>query len=338
MYYQPFLLRAIAMEPHFWPDIDKKYIELGVPGVVRTGKVISCINELPPKALLRAIKLLAINEQFTSKQFTSDLMNKVFKKEIEAFDKIHTKGNISFPAFLNGSPEDMPMSQLTRKAAIFACLCDVVGQPTTDELVEDILTMEEDVTLKLPMKKEAVKMADDWLKKWGNPKTLNELNYIDDLYTDDYLPYGKVSVNENIPLRAVEEYVISKDDVHEIVNIAQACGRPFDIDRLVVTSYIIKSLARYAEECKNAYLDMALSPDVATNKIRKADLAQKQHEITQLNNLLEQKQEHLNALQIQYDRQKKRLDEQVNELQQLKEYTAALEAQLEAAFSAGNND
>lgn len=45
MYYQPFLVRAIAMEPHFWPDIDKKYIELGVPGVVRTGKVISCINE-----------------------------------------------------------------------------------------------------------------------------------------------------------------------------------------------------------------------------------------------------------------------------------------------------
>ena len=330
MYYQPFLLRTIAMEPHFWPDIDKKYIELGVPGVVRTGKVISCINELPPKALLRAIKLLAINEQFTGKQFTSDLMNKVFKKEIEAFHKLHTKGNISFPAFLKGSPEDMPMSQLTRKAAIFACLCDVVGQPTTDELVEEILLMEEDVSLNLPMKNEAIKMADDWLKKWGNPKTLNELNYIDDLYTDDYLPYGKVSVSENIPLRAVEEYVITKNDVREIVNIAQACGRPFDIDRLVVTSYIIKSLARYAEECKNAYLDMALSPDVATNKIKKADLAQKQHEIAQLNNLLEQKQEFLNALQIQYDRQKKRLDEQVNELQQLKEYTAALEVQLEA--------
>lgn len=330
MYYQPFLLRAIAMEPHFWPDIDKKYIELGVPGVVRTGKVISCINELPPKALLRAIKLLAINEQLEGKQFTSDLMNKVFKKEIEAFDKLYTKGNISFPAFLKGREEDMPMSQLTRKAAIFACLCDVIGHPTTDELVEDILTMEEDVTLKLPMKKEAVKMADDWLKKWGNPKTLNELNYIDDLYTDDYLPYGKISVSENIPLRAVEEYVISKDDVHEIVNIAQACGRPFDIDRLVVTSYIVKSLARYAEECKNAYLDMALSPEIATNKIRKADLAKKQHEVDQLNKLLCQKQEQLNVLQLQNDRQQKRLDEQSVELQQVKEYSAALEAQLEA--------
>ncbi len=222
------------------------------------------------------------------------------------------------------------MSQLTRKAAIFACLCDVVGQPSTDELVEDILTMEEDVTLKLPMKKEAVKMADDWLKKWGNPKTLNELNYINELYADEYIPYGKVSVSENIPLRAVEEYVISKDDVHEIVNIAQACGRPFDIDRLVVTSYIVKSLARYAEECKNAYLDMALSPEVATNKIRKADLAKKQHEVNQLNKLLCQKQEQLNVLQLQSDRQQKRLDEQSEELQQVKEYSAALEAQLEA--------
>lgn len=163
MFYQPFLLRAMAMESHFWGDIDKKYIELGVPGIVRTGKVICCINELPPKALLRALKLLAINEVPAGKQFTSELMHKVFRKEIETFDKLYTKNKISFAAFLKDNPENMPMSLLTQ-AAIFACLCNAVGQPTTDVLVEGLLMMEEDVTLKLPMKKDAIKIADEWLK------------------------------------------------------------------------------------------------------------------------------------------------------------------------------
>lgn len=329
MNYQSFLLKAIAAEPYFWDDIDKKYAELEIPAITRTNKVISCINELPPKALLRAIKLLAINETYEGKRFVSDLMNKVFRKEIEVFSKLHEEGNISFVLFLKSEPADMPMSQLTRKAAIFACLCDVTGHPTTDELVVEILTMEEDVTLKLPMKKEAIKMADNWLKKWGNPKNLNELNYIDTLYTDEYMPYGKVSVSENIPLRAVEEYVISKRDVREIVNAALHIGAPFDINRLIITSFIIKSLARYAEECKNVYLELALSPDIVINRINRHDLARKQEENNNLDKLLTQKQEQLNSLQLSYDRQQKRLFELEEDVKALSEYNKALETQLE---------
>ena len=216
-----------------------------------------------------------------------------------------------------------------RKAAIFTVLCNSIGHKIDDPDVLEILESEAGYTTDLPMADSAKKQADAWLKKWEYPSSLSDINYIEELYTKEYEPYSEVSISENIPLRAVENYKISKDGIREIVNVAQSVGAPYNIDRLIVTSVIIKSLAKYAEECKDAYLDLALSPDVATNKIRKTDLKKKEREIERLQKYLDEKQQLLNSQQLQLDRLNKKLADQDEELQQLREYSAALEAQLE---------
>ncbi len=323
------LVRAIAMESHFWPDIDKKYIELKIPGMERTGKVISCINELPPKALLRALKLLVIAEHPDGKAFVNDLMHKVFRKEIERFDAMREANNINFWNLYAMDGPDQSFFELVRKAAIFTVLCNSIGHKIEDQEVYEILASEEGYTADLPMADSAKKQADAWMKKWEYPSSLSDINCIEELYTKEYEPYGEVSIGENIPLRAVENYKIGKDEIREIVNVAQSVGAPYNIDRLIVTAVIIKSLAKYAEECKDAYLDMALSPDVATNKIRKTDLKKKEREIDKLQKLVDEKQQLLNSQQLQLDRLNKKLADQDEEMQQLREYSAALEAQLE---------
>lgn len=327
------LVRAIALESHFWPDIDKKYIELKIPGMERTGKVISCINELPPKALLRALKLLVITEHPDGKAFVNDLMHKVFRKEIERFDAMREANNINFWNLYAMDGPDQSFLEMVRKAAIFTVLCNSIGHKIEDPDVLEILESEAGYTTDLPMADSAKKQADAWLKKWEYPSSLSDINCIEELYTKEYDIYSEVSISENIPLRAVENYKISKDEFREIVNIAQYVGAPYNINRLIVTSVIIKSLAKYAEECKNAYLDMALSPDIATNKIRKTELKKLERKIDQVNKSLEEKQQLLNSQQLQLDRLNKKLADQDEELQQLREYSVALEAQLETEDS-----
>lgn len=337
MNFQPYLVKAIAMEKHFWPDIDKKFIELGLGGMRRTKKTISIINELQPYALLRALKLLAINDVPKGHTWVAELMQKVFRKEIEKFDELRQNNDISFENFIADTyyPK-IPMSALSRKAAIYAALCGAIGKPCNDQFVISLLTDSSSISQSMPISVEAARMADAWLKKHDNPMTLNEVSYDDELYPKEYYTYGVVSGSENIPLRAVEEYEFAKDDIRRIVNIALASREKFDIDKILVHSYIIKSIARYAEDCKNAYIELALSADVATNKIRSIDLKNKQSEIDKLHMRLDRQQQSLNEAQLAIDRQNKKILANAEEyasqqetISEMKAYIEALETQLE---------
>lgn len=337
MNFQPYLVKAIAMEKHFWPDIDKKFIELGLGGMRRTKKTISVINELPPYAFLRALKLLAINDAPEGRIWVAELMHKVFRKEIEKFDELRQNNDISFENFIADTYySKIPMSALSRKAAIFAALCGAIGKPCNDKFAISLLTDSSSIFQSMPISVEASRMTDEWLKKHDSPMTLNEVSYDDELYPKEYYTYGVVSGSENIPLRAVEEYEFTKDDIRKIVNIALASGEKFDIDKILVHSYIIKSIARYAEECKNAYIDIALSADVATNKIRSIDLKNKQSEIDKLQMRLDKQQQSLNEAQLTIDRQRKKIvadaegyASQQETISEMKAYIDALELQLE---------
>ena len=74
MDYQAYLIKAIAAERHFWLRIDTKYVEIGNFSAKRKTKILNIINELPPLAGLRAIKLLIINDYGQEgRDFVADL-------------------------------------------------------------------------------------------------------------------------------------------------------------------------------------------------------------------------------------------------------------------------
>lgn len=329
MKYQKYLIKTIAAESHFWKRIDKKYDEIGNYKLTQKQEVLNVINELPPKALLRAIKLLVINDAGkTGQAFVADLLGKVYKKEITYL--IENKNELSFEKYLaHFGSLNQNTSEKMRLVAIYLHLRKVMGLPEDpSELLQMIIQSEGALDQEYRISPEAMHMAADWLKAHGNIKTLNDLTYDETLFTEDFFAVETLTKKENIPLRAFESYEFTKNDIADMIDIANSNRRPYDLNRYLTTGFILKSLARYAKESKDAYMELALSGEASPNKTAKKELARLQAEIDQLHAILNKKQEQLNKLQLDFDRLQKSSAESWESLEQLRDYTETLELQL----------
>ena len=333
--YRKYLLKALVEEKHYWPLIDRAYDEVvDHVRLVRTGPALNIMNELPPKALLRGLKMLALmnsGEPQKVMELQSTLFVKIFRKQIEYFEQ--QGENFSLLPFLHKFCSDkMTMSELLKNAACYIHLrrCADMEEDQSQELAE-IFASAEAFDRQYQLSKESMRTATNWLQAHNKPMTLNELQYEEDLFTAEFKPLEEISKKENIPMRAYENYKLTKNDVADMIDIANAMGMPYNLNRYLTYSYIIKSLARYAAECKDSYLDLALSPEASPNKTIKKQLAKADAETAELNKRIVDKQELLNDLQQKFDRQQKALIQAQEEKARLEEYTALLEQQLEAA-------
>lgn len=333
--YRKYLLKALVEEKRYWPLIDRAYDEVvDHVRLVRTGPALNIMNELPPKALLRGLKMLALmnsGEPQKVMELQSTLFVKIFRKQIEYFEQ--QGENFSLLPFLHKFCSDkMTMSELLKNAACYIHLrrCADMEEDQSQELAE-IFASAEAFDRQYQLSKESMRTATNWLQAHNKPMTLNELQYEEDLFTAEFKPLEEISKKENIPMRAYENYKLTKNDVADMIDIANAMGMPYNLNRYLTYSYIIKSLARYAAECKDSYLDLALSPEASPNKTIKKQLAKADVEIAELNKRIVDKQELLNDLQQKFDRQQKALRQAQEEKARLEEYTALLEQQLEAA-------
>lgn len=333
--YQKYLLKAIAAEKRYWTLIDNAYDDIvDKVQLVRTGHVLNTINELPPRALLRGLKIIAlINKGDQSKvlDLQANLFQKIFRKQIEYCNK--QGENLAYLPFLKKFyTEKMSTEELLKLSAFYIHMrrCMRLPEDTSDEL-EEVFASAEALDAEYNIEKTSKKTAIDWLKAHHEPMTLNELQYEQDIFTAEFKPLEEISKRENIPIRAYENYKLTKNDVAEMIDIANAMKVPYNINRYLTYSYIIKSLARYAAECKDAYLDLALSPEASPTKTIKKHLAKAEADIAELNKRIDGKQEQLNDLQQRFNRQQKVLMQAQDENTRLEEYTALLERQLEAA-------
>lgn len=332
--YRKYLLKALVEEKHYWPLIDRAYDEIvDHVRLVRTGPALNIMNELPPKALLRGLKMFALmnsGDQQKVMELQSTLFVKIFRKQIEYFEQ--QGENFSLLPFLHKFCSDkITMSELLKYASCYIHLrrCADMEEDQSPELAE-IFASAEAFDRQYQLSKEAMRTATDWLKAHNKPMTLNELQYEEDLFTAEFKPLEEISKKENIPMRAYENYKLTKSDVADMVDIANAIGMPYNLNRYLTYSYIIKSLARYAAECKDSYLDLALSPEASPTKTVKKQIAKAEQEIAELNKRVDEKQALLNDLQQRFDRQQKALMQEQEDKARLEEYTALLERQLEA--------
>lgn len=329
MDYQKYLIKAMAVEKRFWPRIDKKYDDIGNFRVEQQQKTLNIINELPAEALLRAIKLLVINENGKDgRDFIADLFGKIFKKEIDFL--IKNKENLNFEEYISKfGTLNIGKTDITRLASVYIHVRRCMGLPDDpSKLLQDIIKTESSLDNNFIPSAESEKMATAWLVAHKNIKTLNQLTYDADLFTAEFLPLELVTKAENIPLRAFEDYKFTKKDIADMIDIANSFNRPYNLNKYLTTAFILKSLARYAESCKNAYLKLALSEDASPGKALHAKNTKLTAEITALHTLLTNKQDALNKLQLDHDRLQKSAAAQAAELDKLQDYTEQLELQL----------
>lgn len=331
MEYEKYLIKAIAAESHFWRRIDKKYDEIGNFKVTRQREVLSVINELPPKALLRAIKLLVINESGADGQsFVADLLQKVYRKEIEFL--INNKDTLTFEKFVETfGTYNQDTSWILRLIAIYVHMRKVMGlREDKSEMLQMIIRSENALDYQYTLSLNTLKMADTWLKNHGNVKSLNDLSYDEALFSDSFLAFETITKKENIPMRAFENYKITKNDIAEMIDIANSINRPYDLNKYLTIGFILKSLAKYANESKQAYLELALSEDASPTKSAKKEFAKLNAEIISLRTILNEKQNALNDLQLSFDRLRRQQDETAADLEKLGDYAETLEKQLDA--------
>lgn len=333
--YQEYLIKALCEEKRYWALIDKAYDEIvDKVHLVRSGVARNVINELPPQALLRGLKMFALirgGEPQKVLELQASLFSKIFRKQIEYCEQ--QRENFALLPFLHRFCSDkMTMAELLKYSSCYIHLrkCTHMDEDKSEELAE-IFASAEAFGRQYQLTKEAMRTATDWLQAHNKPMTLNELQYEEDLFTAEFKPLEEISKKENIPMRAYENYKLTKNDIADMIDIANAMGMPYNLNRYLTYSYIIKSLARYAAECKDAYLDLALSPEASPNKTIKKQLAKADAEIAELNKRIVDKQALLNDLQQKFDRQQKALIQAQEEKARLEEYTALLEQQLEAA-------
>lgn len=331
--YRKYLLKALVEEKHYWTLIDRAYDEIvDKVRLVRTGSALNIMNELPPQALLRGLKMFALmnsGDPQKVKELQSTLFVKIFRKQIEYFEKQGESFSL-LPFLQKFCSDKMTMAELLKYASCYIHLrrCADMEEDQSPELAE-IFASAEAFDRQYQLSKDAVRTATEWLNAHDKPATLNELEYEEDLFTAEFKPLEEITKQENIPMRAYENYKLTRNDVANMVDIANAMGTPYNLNRYLTYSYIIKSLARYASECKDAYLDIALSPEASPTKTVKKQIAKLEQEIAEMNKRVDEKQELLNDLQQRFDRQQKALMQEQEDKARLEEYSALLEQQLE---------
>lgn len=331
--FQSYLIKALASEPRFWKLIDRVYDEVLPPhhSLARVSKEIIAVNELRPAALLRALKLLTINslDQQRGMEVNGELFEKIFKKQIAWCEK-HQQ-NMSYIWFMHEfAPEEATLDELRKFTVAYVQIRRALGldadpEPTINELFHTGAIGE------IRASKEAEEQAEGWLKAHNYPTSLSLLTYDESLYTAEFMPFEYITHNENVPMSAYENYKISKADVAALLEAAKVSGRPYDINRYLTTAFIMKSLAKYAEECKSAYIDLALSPEASPTATVKKQMAKLEADARRAEQTTAARQEKLNELQLKFDRLQRDADNTASELAELREYTALLEENLSLA-------
>lgn len=297
-----YIIKAIAGISNNWNKIDKKFAELRNIKLVRVQKSYSAINELPPKALLRAIKLLAILEVDRKEgvEFVTDLFVKVFQREIE-FCEQH-EADLNFNAFVLKFKDryEKDMNLLTL-AAVYLHIRTSLGLPQEENtLLSELVELSESDWFKYEPDSDSLVAAGKWLRQFKNPDTLRKLE-LTDIFDSDLQILMEITKKVNVPSFAYENYKIPRK---YLAYLLDGFSDDFfvDFDHAACLAYIFYSLAMYADECKNSYLELAMSPESYGNTELKSSLTKAEAEIECLKKLLDAKQSELNDAQLKYDR------------------------------------
>lgn len=331
--YQLHLIKALCAEKRYWNTIDSVFDDVCVgKQITRVCKLVTTVNELPPQALLRAIKLLAIFDVDKEKaqEVFADIFSKVFRKQI---DWCENQKELNFTAYMvKFYDETMSINEIAKLGAGYIHIRACLGFEEDDceelrELFDGINCTEQPIEPSTETKKRVA----EWLKAHNNPMTLNALSYDEDVYTSEMTPLELISKEENIPVRAYENYTFNRADINEMFELASLIGRPYSLNKYLGYAYMFKSLAKYAEECKNAYIDLAISPEASPNKTVKKQLSTLLKQIESFKIQIAEKQEKLNYLQQNFDRVNRKFMDVQEKYDELAEYTEILEQQLELA-------
>lgn len=107
-------------------------------------------------------------------------------------------------------------------------------------------------------------------------------------------------------MRSYENFIFSRRDLVDIAALAHfySTGSSIikDYNAAISLFFMFKSLAKYAEQCKNDYIDLALSQSISANASLKSEISRLEAKLTELKSLQNEKQQQLNALQLKYDK------------------------------------
>lgn len=308
-----YIIKALAENKFIWPKIDQKYDGLckhiQLTPVIKTNSII---NELPPEALAKAIKLLVIMEveKDIGVLFVGDLFEKTFKREItfckEHIDCLHYEDFIR--TFCKAKHS---MQQLYTFTYIYLHIRKVLGLPNDNSTyLQQMLASKEDIdNIKINPPDEYLNAAKKWLQETDYPCTLGQLSLNEDVYNNELRILEYITKPERVPMCAYENFTFSRRDLIDLISLAHFYSTQSSITKdyniIISLFYMFKSLAKYAEQCKKDYLDLSLSQSISGNASLKIKISKLEEQISELKKSKHEKQQQLNVLQLKYDKLQK---------------------------------
>lgn len=305
-----FIIKALAENKFIWPKIDQKYDELRKHiQVTQITKTNSILNELPPEALSKAVKLLIIMEVDKNNGiiFVGDLFEKTFKREISFCED--NLDNLNYEHFIQTfCKAEYSMSQFYTLTYVYLHIRKILGLPDDKSpQLEGLLSSKEDIdNIEINLSEEDLAAAKKWLRTTDYPCSLGNLSLNEKVYNNELRIFEYITRPERIPMRSYENFIFSRRDLVDIAALAHfySTGSSIikDYNAAISLFFMFKSLAKYAEQCKNDYIDLALSQSISANASLKSEISRLEAKLTELKSLQNEKQQQLNALQLKYDK------------------------------------
>lgn len=305
-----FIIKALAENEFIWPKIDQKYDELRKHiQLTHITKTNSILNELPPEALSKAVKLLVIMEVDKNDgiSFVGDLFEKTFKREISFCEE--NLDSINFELFTEKfwKPK-YSMSQFYTLTYVYLHIRKILGLPDDNNpQLQQLLAFKEDIdNNELNFSDEDLAAAKKWLRATDYPCSLGILTLNVKVFNNELRIFEYITKSERIPMQAYENFTLSPRDLVDLAAFAHLFSSQSsiinDYNAAISLFYMFKSLAKYAEQCKNDYIDLALSQSISANASLKSEISRLEAKLTELKSLQNEKQQQLNALQLKYDK------------------------------------
>lgn len=319
--WQLYMFIGVAREKHFWKEIEKKYRELPEHELIYdSSSDPSPVFALDPATTCRVLTLLAIND--FDKNFFGDLVHKVYKKEIDYCDKQGSK--LNFRRFITKFASETPTTaHILRLAPIYIQMRELMGlEPDEDELLKMIEDSE--FCLYGPYhgaEGRFVKAARDWYSTHPY-KTLSDLQYDEKLYTPYFECLSYICRKENVAISMLEEYPITRQDLAVFFDAADLWQ--LEIEKLLPLAYLVKAFAKYIEASRNEYIRLFFGKKEPSKKY---DFKKVEEEKNLYKSQAEQKQEKLNAMQLENDKLKREIEKLKQENGRLEDYVSVIESQ-----------
>lgn len=305
-----FIIKALAENKFIWPKIDQRYDELRKHiQLTNITKTNSILNELPPEALAKAVKLLVIMEVDKNDGilFVGDLFEKTFKREISFCEE--NLDSINFELFIkNFCKPKYSMSQFYTLAYVYLHIRKILGLPDDNSpQLQQLLAFKEDIdNNELNFSDQDLAAAKNWLRATDYPCSLGILTLNQEVFNNELRIFEYITKSEKIPLQAYENFTLSPRDLVDLAAFAHLFSSQSsiinDYNAAISLFYMFKSLAKYAEQCKNDYIDLALSQSITANASLKSEISRLEEKLAELKKLQQEKQQQLNVLQLKNDK------------------------------------